>query len=152
MAYKLKADSDIAKGYDETPLIATSMPKNTLSIKTSNSKNWADYTTDQMPIISSATTSAATTVDSSLLKNAGTDQYLTLKIAAQYSDVTSADSTAGTPIDDNWGMIIMMNPKIKLNGNIALTSNDFDVAAETIDSGTDYNQYTLITLRASLSD
>lgn len=53
VAYKLKGDSDILKGYDTTPIVATSMPKNTLTIKTSNSKNWADFSSNQDPLVSS---------------------------------------------------------------------------------------------------
>ena len=55
VAYRLKEDSDIIKGYLETPLVATSMPKNTLAIKTSNSKDWADFTTNTNPLVSSTT-------------------------------------------------------------------------------------------------
>ena len=58
VAYRLKSDSDIIKGYRETPLIATSMPKNTLTIKTSNSKDWTDFSSNTHPLISSALTTA----------------------------------------------------------------------------------------------
>ncbi len=42
IAAKLKSDTDIVKGYDEYPLVAKSTPKNTLTIATSNSKDWDD--------------------------------------------------------------------------------------------------------------
>lgn len=56
IAYRLKSDSDITKGYLTTPLIATSMPKNTLAIKTCNSKDWNGFSTNTNPVISSSTT------------------------------------------------------------------------------------------------
>jgi hypothetical protein len=37
IAAQLKEDTDIIKGYDTYPLLAKSMPKNTLKIATSNS-------------------------------------------------------------------------------------------------------------------
>lgn len=55
IAYRLKDNSDITKGYHTTPIIATSMPKNTLTIKTANSKDWTDYSTNQNPLVSSTT-------------------------------------------------------------------------------------------------
>jgi len=42
IAAKLKSDTDIIKGYDDYPLVAKSTPKNTLTIATSNSKDWDD--------------------------------------------------------------------------------------------------------------
>ena len=39
---KLKKDTDIVKGYDDYPLVAKSTPKNTLTLSTSNSKDWDD--------------------------------------------------------------------------------------------------------------
>lgn len=53
IAYRLKASSDITKGYDTNPLITTSMPKNTLTIKTCNSKDWTGYTSNTNAIVSS---------------------------------------------------------------------------------------------------
>lgn len=40
IAARLKSDTDIVKGYDSDPLVAKSTPKNTLTIATSNSKDW----------------------------------------------------------------------------------------------------------------
>lgn len=62
IAYRLKSSSDITKGYLSTPLIATSMPKNTLTIKTCNSKDWTGYTTNTNPIISSIAASGSRTI------------------------------------------------------------------------------------------
>jgi hypothetical protein len=42
IAARLKADTDIVKDYDTLPLVAKSTPKNTLTISTSNSKDWDD--------------------------------------------------------------------------------------------------------------
>lgn len=61
IAYRLKSDSDITKGYLTTPLIATSMPKNTLAIKTCNSKDWNGFTSNTNPVISSAASSGTRT-------------------------------------------------------------------------------------------
>jgi hypothetical protein len=60
IAAKLKSDTDIVKGYDDYPLVAKSTPKNTLTIATSNSKDWDDDT-DNIPLISSVTNTPATT-------------------------------------------------------------------------------------------
>lgn len=57
VAYRLKSDADIIKGYLATPLVATSMPKNTLVIKTCNSKDWSGYSLNTNTIASSSTTS-----------------------------------------------------------------------------------------------
>lgn len=57
IAYRLQSDSDITKGYDTMPLVATSMPKNTLAIKTCNSKDWTGYSINQNTIVSSSTAS-----------------------------------------------------------------------------------------------
>ena len=58
IAYRLKSNSDITKGYHATPIVATSMPKNTLTIKTANSMDWTDYVTNTDPLISSTTASS----------------------------------------------------------------------------------------------
>ncbi len=36
---------------------------------------------------------------------------------AAYSEVTKTSSTAATVATDNWGMMIMMSPKIKFLGS-----------------------------------
>lgn len=112
IAYRLKSDSDIAKGYHDTPLVASSMPKNTLNIQTANSKNWADYVTNQNPIVSSTTATSGNTPGDGLRVEAGTNQSLIFTFAAPYADVTSYSSTAGTVINNNWSFHILMNPKI----------------------------------------
>jgi hypothetical protein len=61
IAYQLKSNSDITKGYLSTPLIATSMPKNTLSIKTYNSQDWTGYSTNLNSVFSTSTTSGTLT-------------------------------------------------------------------------------------------
>jgi hypothetical protein len=61
IAYQLKSNSDITKGYQSTPLIATSMPKNTLSIKTYNSQDWTGYSTNLNSVFSTATTAGTLT-------------------------------------------------------------------------------------------
>jgi hypothetical protein len=40
VGYQLNKGKDIAKQYHSVPLLAPSMPKNTLLIKTCNSKDW----------------------------------------------------------------------------------------------------------------
>jgi hypothetical protein len=40
VAARLKSDTDIVKGLDTIPLVAKTTPKNTLTISTSNSKDW----------------------------------------------------------------------------------------------------------------
>lgn len=72
--------------------------------------------------------------------------------------MTSFSSTLGTKITNNWGMMIMMNPKIKFNtGSTAVVKENpttalSSITVETVDSATAYNKYTLITLRGGMSD
>lgn len=56
IAARLKSSSDIVKGYDSTPLVSASVPKNTLTITTVNSKDWTDYVSNQKPLVSSVVT------------------------------------------------------------------------------------------------
>lgn len=84
IAYKLKSDTDILKSYDSTPIVATSMPKNTLTIKTSNSKNWAGFSVNSNPLISSTQT-LDFTVGTSLEVVPSTDQTLVFSLNAAYS-------------------------------------------------------------------
>lgn len=60
IAYRLKSPSDITKGYLSIPIVATSMPKNTLAIKTCNSKDWSGYSLNTNSMISTSTTAGAT--------------------------------------------------------------------------------------------
>lgn len=151
IAYQLKGNSDITKGYLSTPLIATSMPKNTLSIKTYNSQDWTGYALNTNPVLSSSTTSGILTTSEGLKIQAGTNQALVFSMQALYSTVTSVSSSA-TTITNNWGMLIMLNPKIKLNAaSVTLTESSLSLTATavTIDSNSSYNKYTLITLKGS---
>ena len=154
IAYRLKSASDITKGYHTTPLIATSMPKNTLTIKTANSKDWTDYLTNQNPLVSSTTATSGFVAGDGLRIESSTDQSLIFNLKAGYSDVTSYASTAGTTIDDNWSFQILMNPQIKLNGSPVLSESttSLTVEAETVDNSDAYNKYTLVTLKGTQSD
>ncbi|TXH54949.1 MAG: hypothetical protein E6Q89_07300 [Bacteroidia bacterium] len=70
---------------------------------------------------------------------------------APYAEVTSVASSDLT-VTDNWGMLIMMNPKIKVNsGTVTLTesSSSLTATAVTVDSPSAYNKYTLITLKGA---
>jgi hypothetical protein len=123
IAAQLKEDTDIVKGYDSYPLLAKSMPKNTLKIATSNSKDWADYS-DGFPIVSSTSATSGRAPGSGLKSVSGTSQSLVFGLKAPYSDVTKTASADGTVVTNDWGMLIMMNPKIKFNNagpNVALT-------------------------------
>ena len=43
IAYKLKSKSDIGKSYRKYALMGKTMVKNTINIKTCNSKDWSGY-------------------------------------------------------------------------------------------------------------
>lgn len=118
-AVLIPQNTDIVNGYGTLPLVATTTPKNTLTITTSNSQDWSDFTTNQNPLISSVASSATTTPGSSLLVSA-TAQSLILSMKASYASVTTTASTAATAITNNWGMMIMMNPAITLAASPAL--------------------------------
>jgi hypothetical protein len=127
------------------------MPKNTLSIKTYNSQDWTGYALNTNPVLSSSTTSGILTTSEGLKIQAGTNQALVFSMQALYSTVTSVSSSA-TNITNNWGMLIMLNPKIKLNAaSVTLTESSLSLTATavTIDSNSSYNKYTLITLKGS---
>lgn len=83
IAAKLKSDTDIIKGYDEYPLLAKSTPKNTLTITTSNSKNW-DYASDDIPLVSSNTAASVTLSTNKILKT-GAGQSLIFQLCAKFS-------------------------------------------------------------------
>ncbi len=120
IAAKLKSNTDIVKGYDTYPLLAKSTPKNTLTIATSNSKDWVDSATLTVPLISSAS-GASVTYTAGTGLNSGTSQSLIFKFKAAFEDVTSASTTPATVIPYNWGMYIMMSPKIKFNSGSTAT-------------------------------
>lgn len=86
------------------------MPKNTLTIKSSNSKDWTDFSSNTHPLISSSLTSASAPTEGLRIET-GVDQRLYFNMKAPYDDVTSVGSTE-LAIEDNWGMLIMMSPKI----------------------------------------
>lgn len=155
-AVLIPQNTDIVNGYGTLPLVATTTPKNTLTITTSNSQDWSDFTTNQNPLISSVASSATTTPGSSLLVSA-TAQSLILSMKASYASVTTTASTAATAITNNWGMMIMMNPAITLAASPALaitetSATQLTPSVTTVSSASSYNLYTLITLRGSVSD
>lgn len=76
IAAKLKSDTDIIKGYDTYPLLAKSTPKNTLTLSTSNSRDWNDATTTTVPLISSVSGAASFTPGTGLVS--GNSQSLVL--------------------------------------------------------------------------
>ncbi len=126
MAFRLKASSDIVKGYDYYPLVAKTTPKNTLTIKTSNSKDWtdwADYST-YTPLVSSTLATSGSTSGASLSKVSGTNQSLIFSMKAPFSDVSKASTTPSTPITNNWGFLIMMSPKIYFNSSQTSAFNE----------------------------
>jgi hypothetical protein len=55
VGYRVGGKLDIVKGYATVPLLAPSMPKNTLVIRTCNSKDWSGFTINTDAIISSDT-------------------------------------------------------------------------------------------------
>lgn len=120
IAAKLKSDTDIIKGYDQYPLLAKSTPKNTLKIITSNSKDWTDNVTDLNPLVSSTTATSGITSGNGLKSITGTSQSLIFGLKAPYADVTKTSSISGTAVPYNWGMLIMMSPKIKFNSSNTL--------------------------------
>ena len=113
-AVLIPRNTDIVNGYDTLPLVATTAPKNTLTITTSNSNDWTDFVTDTLPLVSSTTAVNSNVPGSSLLVSA-LSQSLVFSFSALYSSVTSTSSTTATPITNNWGMLIMMNPSITLD-------------------------------------
>lgn len=118
IAAKLKGNTDIVKGYDTYPLLAKSMPKNTLTLLTSNSKDWTDLMSLNVPLVSSVSGTSGTYTPGTGLQT-GTSQSLVFKFKAPFEDVSSFSTTPSTKITNNWGMMIMMNPKIQYNANSA---------------------------------
>ena len=110
-AVLIPQNTDIVNGYHTLPLVATTTPKNTLTITTSNSQDWSDYVTNTNPLISSAEAASTNTPTASMTQYGSTAQSLVFSWKAPYSSVTSLSSTAGA-ITDDWGMMIMMNPNI----------------------------------------
>lgn len=95
------------------------MVKNIISIKTCNSKDWTGYATANINSINSnshAVVSSdvlpATLVAKEGLQPSDANQSLIFSMSAKFSEVTSTNIT-NTSITNNWGMLIMMNSKIK---------------------------------------
>ena len=112
VAARLSSDSDIAKGLDAYPLIAKTTPKNTLTISSSNSKDWTYFNPSVVPLVSSIDGGANNTASTGLKQGGTTEQSLIFSLQGIYSHVTTFSNLAATPITDNWGMYIMMNHKI----------------------------------------
>lgn len=127
------------------------MPKNTLSIKTSNSRDWSGFTSNIDALISSDTSSGTLTPTQGL-KVDPSNQSLIFSLQAPYSDVTSVSPNL-TTVTNTWGMLIMMNSKIAVNSNSVLFTQPngsfpyLQAKAITVQNSTTYNNYTLITLR-----
>ena len=83
IAAKLKSNTDIVKGYDEYPLLAKSTPKNTLTLLTSNSRNWNDATTTTIPLVSSVSGASGTYTPGTGLQS-GTSQSLVFELRAAF--------------------------------------------------------------------
>ena len=156
-AVLIPQSTDIVNGLGALPLVATTTPKNTLTITTSNSKDWSDYATNINPLVSSTSASASTVPGSSLVTDAATDQSLIFSLKAPFADVSTVSSTGGTSIPNNWGFMIMMNPLITFDNAAtpvitegSTTQLTMTVTSETSNSA--YNKYTMVTLRGSLSD
>lgn len=154
-AVLIPQDTDIVNGYGAIPLIATTTPKNTLTITTSNSQDWSDYVTNTNPLISSSATLNSNTPASSLLTS-GSAQSIIFSMKVPYGIITNTATSAATPITNNWGMMIMMSPSIKkTTGTLTVTESSATQlvpSTVTYDGSSAYNPYTLITLRGSVSD
>lgn len=118
-AVLIPQNTDIVNGYGTLPLVATTTPKNTLTITTSNSQDWSDFVTNTNPLVSTVASSGTSTPGTSVLTSASS-QSLVFSLKALYSTVTSTSSAAGTPITNNWGMMIMMSPAITQPASPAL--------------------------------
>lgn len=119
-AVLIPQNTDIVNGYGALPLVATTTPKNTLTITTSNSQDWSDFATDTNPLVSSTATSASNAAGTSLLAS-NNYQSLIFSMKAGFSTVSSFDATPATTITNNWGMMIMMNPSIAFDANATMT-------------------------------
>jgi hypothetical protein len=111
-AVLIPQNTDIVNGYGTLPIVATTTPKNTLTITTSNSQDWTDYVTNINPLVSSVTGSNTNTPGASLIQNIATAQSLVFSFKAPFSSVTTFSSTASTAVTNGWGMMIMMSPSI----------------------------------------
>jgi hypothetical protein len=154
-AVLIPQNTDIVNGYGAIPLVATTTPKNTLTITTSNSQDWSDFATNTNPLVSSTATASTNTPGSSLL-SASTYQSLIFSLNAAFASVSSFSSTPATAITNNWGIMIMMNPSITFDSNATVTIKESTASlltpsVTTVTNASSYNLYTMITLRGSTS-
>lgn len=160
IAARLKASSDIVKGYDSTPLVSLSVPKNTLTITTRNSMDWTDYVTNTNPLVSSDMSGTQTiTSTGGLLLGGTTSQSIIFNFKALYSDITSFASASGTNLTNYGGLMIMMNPLISVPGGSTVTLKQsvanhasVNVRGYTLSSASAYNNYTYLEFSAFKSD
>lgn len=158
-AVLIPQNTDIVNGYGTLPIVATTTPKNTLTITTSNSQDWTDYVTNTNPLVSSVTGSNTNTPGTSLIKNAATAQSLVFSFKALFSSVTTFSSTTGTVVTNGWGMMIMMSPSIAFDSATSATiqttqpnSNSLSATVTSVTNASAYNQYTLVTMRGTIVD
>lgn len=151
IAARLKDNSDIVKGYDTIPLVSLSVPKNTLTLTSVNSKDWTDYST-AAPLVSTDSSGTQTIASSGGLKRAGTtSQSIIFNLKALYSDITNYSSTINTVLNNSAGLLIMMNPMISITSGSTITlqqsvGNDASVSTRgyTINNVNAYNNYTYL--------
>ena len=112
------------------------------------------------PLVSTASGGSTNTPGDSLIQDAVNAQSLVFSWKASYTSVTSFASTSGTPITNDWGMMIMMNPSIEFDtvttsNVVQLTepnSNQLTPSVTSVTSNTSYNQYTLVKMTGTQSD
>lgn len=120
-AVLIPQDTDIVNGYGAIPLVATTTPKNTLTITTSNSQDWSDYVTNTNPLVSSSATVNSNGAGTSVLVSASA-QSIIFSMKVPYTSITTTSTSAATAITNNWGMMIMMSPSIKkTTGTLTVT-------------------------------
>ena len=159
-AVLIPQNTDIVNGYGTLPLVATTTPKNTLTITTSNSQDWTDYVTNTNPLVSSVAAAATNSPGTSLLQDAATAQSLVFSWKAPFASVSSKASTPGTAIANDWGIMIMMNPSLEFDtvttSNVLQstqpTSNQLTPSVTSVNTNTSYNQYTLIKMTGTVVD
>lgn len=159
-AVLIPQNTDIVNGYGTIPLVATTTPKNTLTITTSNSQDWSDFVTNTNPLVSSVASAGTNTPGTSLVQNPTTPQSLVFSWKAPYTSVTSFSSTSGTAITNGWGIMIMMNPSIEFDATTTSgviqstqpTSNSLIVSYSSVTTASAYNKYTMIQFTGTLSD
>lgn len=139
--------------------MATTTPKNTLTIKTSNSQDWSDYSTNTNPIISSKIAVTTNVPGTSLLQHASSAQTLIFSWKAPFSSVTTFSSAGGTTITNKWGIMIMMNPSIEFDSatnpaiqSVQQTANTLTPSVSSVVDPTAYNRYTMIKMTGSIVD